>query len=93
MKKYQFAVDTGIATITAIIIEAPNATEARHDAYTVLQSAFGRCARVKTSATEARVIRKLPAASEPYRHAYTTDDAGQNHQWAWIVYSPAKQVS
>lgn len=87
LRKFRFEVDTGIASIAAVIVEGESAEDARHDAYGMLQMEFGRCARIRTTKEEAKIVRKLPPSNEPVKNAFFCDDAGNRHYWAWLVYT------
>lgn len=83
LRNYRFEIDTPVKAFTSIIIRSDCAENARSDAYTALHSVLGPGCRVKTSAADAKVMRRMPNNLEAVRNCYSANVG----QWAWLVYT------
>lgn len=84
-KNYRFEIDAPYGV--SIIVRTSDVASAREDAYTLLNTIYGRIARIKTANEDVKVMRRMPVKIEGIAHCWRYNDAGVKEFWAWIVYA------
>ena len=85
MRNYRFEIDAPWGK--SIIVRSDTVINARADARMLLNSEFGKIARIKTANEDVRVMRRMPINIEPVKNCWRYSDAGVKEYWAWFVYS------
>ena len=87
MKNYRFEVSCFNKKISSIIVRSSSVQNARSDAHGILHGMFGGNYTIKTSAQDAKVMRRMPANIDGCYNAYDVNDAGVKVYWAWLVFA------
>jgi len=85
MRRYRFDIKTPYKRdYIGIIIATDCEDNARRDAHTLMEKAYGRNYRITTERGTAKIMRRMPN-NEPVKDAYTTEESGERVYWAWWI--------